>query len=49
MSPPEHSQHALCVHIPCALVSMNDDLMSQYIEFVTDRLLMALGYKKLYN
>jgi ribonucleoside-diphosphate reductase beta chain len=28
---------------------MNSDLMSQYLEFVTDRLLMALGCSKVYN
>uniref|UniRef100_A0A0A9E8B2 Ribonucleoside-diphosphate reductase small chain n=1 Tax=Arundo donax TaxID=35708 RepID=A0A0A9E8B2_ARUDO len=28
---------------------MNGALMSQYIEFVADRLLMALGHKKMYN
>ena len=27
---------------------MNSDLMSQYIEFVADRLLTKLGYTKLY-
>lgn len=29
--------------IPCRLVGMNADLMSQYIEFVADRLLTSLG------
>ena len=28
---------------------MNSTLMSQYIEFVADRLLVQLGYEKLYN
>jgi ribonucleoside-diphosphate reductase beta chain len=28
---------------------MNAVLMSQYIEFVADRLLVQLGYKKVYN
>ena len=28
---------------------MNGGLMSQYIEFVADRLLMALGHKKMYD
>jgi ribonucleoside-diphosphate reductase beta chain len=28
---------------------MNSDLMSQYIEFVADRLLMELGNEKVYN
>ena len=35
--------------IPCALIGMNKDLMSQYIEFVSDRLIMQLGYNKIYN
>ena len=34
--------------IPCKLIGMNSDLMSQYIEFVADRLLIGLGYSKLY-
>ena len=28
---------------------MNSDLMSQYIEFVADRLIAQLGFPKLYN
>lgn len=28
---------------------MNAQLMAQYIRFVADRLLVSLGYKKLYN
>ena len=28
---------------------MNAELMSQYIEFVADRLIVQLGYPKLYN
>ena len=35
--------------LPCRLIGMNADLMSQYIEFVADRLLLQLGYKKIYN
>ncbi|KAJ6290119.1 hypothetical protein OIU78_025939 [Salix suchowensis] len=35
--------------LPCALVGMNGELMGQYIEFVADRLLGALGCGKLYN
>lgn len=35
--------------IPCALLGMNSDLMSNYIEFVADRLLVQLGYDKLFN
>ncbi|KAL6533486.1 hypothetical protein OROMI_027598 [Orobanche minor] len=39
----------VCDALPCALVGMNGELMSQYIEFVADRLLNELGYGKLYN
>jgi ribonucleotide reductase beta subunit family protein with ferritin-like domain len=35
--------------LPCRLIGMNSELMSQYIEFVADRLLSQLGYCKLYN
>lgn len=35
--------------IPCAMIGMNADLMKKYIEFVSDRLLLQLGYDKLYN
>jgi ribonucleoside-diphosphate reductase beta chain len=35
--------------LPVKLIGMNADLMCQYIEFVADRLLMSLGYAKLYN
>ena len=35
--------------LPVALLGMNAKLMQQYIEFVADRLLLALGNKKVYN
>ena len=35
--------------IPCDLIGMNAALMSQYIEFVADRLLLSLGHNKIYN
>ena len=35
--------------IPCRLIGMNSDLMCEYIEFVADRLVMQLGYEKIYN
>ena len=34
--------------LPCELIGMNAKLMSQYIEFVADRLLLQLGYPKIY-
>jgi len=35
--------------LPVKLIGMNSDLMSQYIEFVADRLLLELGADKVYN
>ncbi len=35
--------------LPVSLIGMNADLMKQYIEFVADRLLVALGVEKVYN
>jgi ribonucleotide reductase beta subunit family protein with ferritin-like domain len=35
--------------IPCNMLGMNNDLMSQYIKFVADRLIVQLGYEKFYN
>ncbi len=35
--------------IPVKLIGMNSDLMSQYIEFVADRLLVELGNEKEYH
>ena len=35
--------------LPVDLIGMNSKLMTQYIEFVADRLLVALGYQKMYN
>lgn len=39
----------ICDAIPCALLGMNSKAMSEYIEFVSDRLLLQLGYPKMYN
>lgn len=35
--------------IPCRMIGMNANLMTQYIEFVADRLCLQLGYEKIYN
>jgi len=35
--------------IPCRMIGMNATLMTQYIEFVADRLCLQLGYEKIYN
>lgn len=39
----------ICEALPCKLIGMNSDLMSQYIKFVADRLSLQLGYDKIYN
>jgi ribonucleoside-diphosphate reductase beta chain len=35
--------------LPVKLIGMNSELMSQYIEFVADRLLVELGNEKIFN
>jgi len=45
----EIEQEFVCDALPVALIGMNAKLMSQYIEFVADRLLMQLGLPKYYN
>jgi ribonucleoside-diphosphate reductase beta chain len=35
--------------ISCAMLGMNTNLMKQYIKFVGDRLMIQLGYSKVYN
>jgi ribonucleoside-diphosphate reductase subunit M2 len=35
--------------LPCKLIGMNSESMSQYIEFVADRLCTQLGYPKIYQ
>merc|ERR1712151_426252 len=39
----------VCISLPVDLIGMNSRLMSDYIRFVADRLLVALGYEKYYN
>jgi len=39
----------ICDALPCALIGMNSALMKTYLEFVADRLLVGLGYKKIWN
>lgn len=45
----EIEKEFVCDAIPVQLIGMNADLMCQYIEFVSDRLLVELGYSKIYN
>jgi len=35
--------------LPCDLIGMNKNLMKQYIEYVSDRLLLMLGLEKVYH
>jgi ribonucleotide reductase beta subunit family protein with ferritin-like domain len=39
----------ICEALPCDLIGMNSRQMTQYIEFVADRLLSSLGHTKIYN
>lgn len=39
----------ICEALPCRLLGMNSNMMSQYIHFIADRLLVQLGYGKLYH
>jgi ribonucleoside-diphosphate reductase subunit M2 len=39
----------ICEALPCRLIGMNSIMMTQYIQFVADRLCLQLGYDKLYN
>jgi ribonucleotide reductase beta subunit family protein with ferritin-like domain len=39
----------ICESLPCKMLGMNSELMSQYIEFVADRLCVQLGYSKIFN
>ncbi len=39
----------ITVAIPCKMIGMNSKLMTQYIQFVADRLCVQLGYDKIYN
>ena len=42
-------QEFICEALPCRLIGMNAKLMNQYIEFVADRLVVQLGYDKIYD
>ncbi|KAG6553498.1 hypothetical protein Mapa_004410 [Marchantia paleacea] len=45
----EIEREFVCEALSCDLVGMNSKLMSEYIEFVADHLLIALGYGKKYG
>ena len=39
----------ICEALPCRLIGMNSSMMTQYIQFVADRLSVQLGYDKIYD
>lgn len=39
----------ICDALPCRLIGMNADSMTQYIKFVADRLCVQMGYEKIYE
>ena len=39
----------ICEALPCRLIGMNSQMMTQYIQYVADRLCVQLGYDKIYN
>lgn len=45
----EIEKEFITVAIPCRMIGMNANLMTQYIEFVADRLCLQLGYEKIYK
>lgn len=45
----EIEKEFICEALPCRLIGMNSEMMSEYIEFVADRLLIQLGCSPYYN
>jgi len=45
----EIERQFICDSIQCRMIGMNSDLMTQYIQFVADRLLSQFGFDKIYN
>lgn len=45
----EIEQEFICESLPCRLIGMNAEMMSEYIQFVADRLLVSLGYERIWN
>jgi ribonucleoside-diphosphate reductase subunit M2 len=45
----EIEKEFICEALPCRLISMNAESMSQYIEFIADRLSVQLGAGTIYN
>ena len=45
----EIEEEFICESLPCKLIGMNSILMREYIKYVADRLLIQLGFEKIYN
>jgi ribonucleoside-diphosphate reductase subunit M2 len=45
----EIEKEFICDALPCRLIGMNSTLMTQYIEFIADRLSLQLDCDKIYN
>jgi ribonucleoside-diphosphate reductase subunit M2 len=45
----EIEKEFICQALPCRLIGMNSELMTQYIEFVADRLAVQLGVSEIYG
>ena len=45
----EIEEEFICESLPCKLIGMNSTLMRDYIKYVADRLLIQLGFEKIYN
>ena len=45
----EIEKEFICDSLPCKLIGMNSNLMSQYIEYVGDRLAVQFGIDKIFN
>ena len=45
----EIEKEFICDALPCSLIGMNSKMMSQYIEFVADRLAVQLGIQKMFR
>ena len=45
----EIEKEFICDALPCSLIGMNSKMMSEYIEFVADRLAVQMGIPKIYK
>jgi len=45
----EIEKEFICESLPCSLLGMNNESMTEYIQFVADRLLLQLNYEKIWG